>query len=170
MIHRHLDYQAGTPAAELGAAALDDLLDRGDLDDWRPLARAVDGQPWGQVAETVLRLCSAHRMGGTSRLWPAFIAECRAGRLGAGGAAWPKAAPPATLESLRVAAGLSQAELGSRMAMNQSEVSKLESRPNPGIRTLQRVVLALGLRLHLIVEGTGDRAWELAATVEDDPA
>lgn len=47
MRHRHLDVPAGTPPDQLGAAAIDDLLDRGDLDDWTPLARAVAADPWG---------------------------------------------------------------------------------------------------------------------------
>ena len=36
MRHRHLDVDPTAPPAELGLAALDDLLERGDLDDWRP--------------------------------------------------------------------------------------------------------------------------------------
>jgi hypothetical protein len=86
MIHRHLDYPEDTPPDRLGPAAIDDLLDRGDLDDWAPLARAVAAEPWGSVAETILRLCAAHPMYGTSRLWPAYISLCRARALGGGGA------------------------------------------------------------------------------------
>jgi hypothetical protein len=33
MIHRHLDHPKGTPPAQRGPAAIDDLLDRGDLED-----------------------------------------------------------------------------------------------------------------------------------------
>jgi hypothetical protein len=91
MVHRHLDYPPGTPVEELGPAAIDDLLDRGDLRDWAPLFRAVAAEPWGRVAEMILHLCEAHPMYGTSRLWPAYIAHRRASAMGGGHAAWPTA-------------------------------------------------------------------------------
>ena len=47
MIHRHLDYAPDTPVSELGDAALDDLLDRGDLRDWQLLAKAIAADPFG---------------------------------------------------------------------------------------------------------------------------
>jgi len=78
MEFRHLDYPEGTPVEELGPAALDDLLERGDLADWAPLARAVRNDPWGEVANTVLRICDAHPMYGTSTLWRAWIERLRA--------------------------------------------------------------------------------------------
>jgi len=66
---RHLDYVPDTPIHELGPAALDSLLERGDLGDWAPLLRAVAGDSQGPTAETVLRLCEAHPMHGTTELW-----------------------------------------------------------------------------------------------------
>ena len=78
MIHRHLDYSKQTPPANLGRAAIDDLLDRGDLEDWAPLAKAVAAEPWGSVADTILQLCDAHPMYGTSPLWGAYVARSTA--------------------------------------------------------------------------------------------
>ena len=78
MIHRHLDYPADTPITERGDAALDDLLDRGNLVDWRPLAAVIAGDPFGTVADRVLRLCDANPRYGTSPLWRAWIARRRA--------------------------------------------------------------------------------------------
>lgn len=77
MIHRHLDYAAATPVTELGSAALDDLLDRGALDDWRPLLVAIAADPFGELADRVLRLCEANPRYGTSALWIAWIARRR---------------------------------------------------------------------------------------------
>lgn len=77
MRHRHLDYPPAAGIAELGAAALDDLLDRGDLTDWAPLARAVAADPHGPLADKVLHLCAAHPMYGTSVLWRLWIAQLR---------------------------------------------------------------------------------------------
>lgn len=77
MRHRHLDYPPDTPVEQLGRAAIDDLLDRGDLADWAPLAAAVARDPHGRLADVVLQLCAAHPMYGTSRLWTAWIERLR---------------------------------------------------------------------------------------------
>jgi hypothetical protein len=68
MNHRHLD-DADVPVTELGLAALDDLLDRGNFTTWRPLVRAIAADPLGPLADRVLHLCAAHPMYGTSTLW-----------------------------------------------------------------------------------------------------
>jgi len=77
MIHRHVDVPEGTPVEDLPLVALVDLLERGDLDDWRPLARAVAADPFGAVADRVLKLIDAYPMYGTSALWRAWIARLR---------------------------------------------------------------------------------------------
>lgn len=77
MIHRHLDHAPGTPVDEIGLAALDDLLDRGDLDDWAPLARGVAASPDGPLADSVLKLCEGHPKYGTSTLWRGWIEHLR---------------------------------------------------------------------------------------------
>lgn len=77
MLHRHLDTAPDRPVEEWGLAALDDLLDRGDLADWRPLLLAVGRDPWGPLADRVLHLCRAHRMYGTSAVWPRYVTARR---------------------------------------------------------------------------------------------
>ncbi len=77
MRFRHLDYPPDARVAELGLAALDDRLDRGDFDDWAPLAHAVADDPHGALADKVLHLCEAHPMYGTSTLWRSWIARLR---------------------------------------------------------------------------------------------
>lgn len=77
MRHRHLDYPPSLSPADMGLAAIDDILDRGDLADWFPLRKAVTEDPWGQLANDILHLCRAHPMYGTSVLWPVFIAKLR---------------------------------------------------------------------------------------------
>jgi len=72
MKHRHLADGVG-----LVPAAIDDILDRGDPADWTDLWRVVEADPFGRVANDVLRICEAHPMYGTSRLWPAMIAQAR---------------------------------------------------------------------------------------------
>jgi len=68
VIHRHLDYPAATAARELPLAAVADILDRGDLDDWRPLAAAVARDPHGSLTERIAALVDRYPMYGTSPL------------------------------------------------------------------------------------------------------
>lgn len=138
MIHRHLDYDPTTPVVERGRAAIDDLLDRGDLDDWSPLATAVAADPGGPLAQAVLDICEAHPMYGTSRLWPAWITGLRlGGRPGRG----------ASLAELRVRRGLRQVDVAARLGSSQPDVSKTESRGDLRLSTLRAYVAATGGRL-----------------------
>lgn len=141
MRHRHLDYEPGTPVDRLGRAAIDNLLDRGDLADWAPLAAAILKDPYGTLAETVRELCAAHPMYGTSLLWRSWIDRLRrsSGR-------------PQRLAELRASRGLTQVHVARCAGMAQSDVSKLERRGDPRLSTLVRYVSATGGRLHLIAE------------------
>lgn len=143
---KNLDYPPGTPVTELGPAALDALLDRGDLDDWTPLARAIADDPGGATADTVLRLCEAHPMYGTSALWRTWI-ERRRGRADAGGI---------TLAEARVRAGLTQTEVAERLGIGQSDVSKLERRSDVLLSTLRAYARAIGARLRVTLEAPDD--------------
>ena len=56
----------------------------------------------------------------------------------------------------RARAGISQAEVASRMGTTESTVSRLESgRTKPSTRTLERYAEATGHRLHIRLEPTG---------------
>lgn len=146
MEFRHLDYPSETPVTGLGPAAIEALLDRGDLDAWTPLAQAIALDPWGATAETVLRLCEAHPMYGTSVLWRTWI-ERRRGRPEPG---------QTTLAEARRRAGLTQAEVAERLGLGQSDVSKLERRSDVLLSTLRAYALAIGARLNLGLEGPDD--------------
>ncbi|MFW6083769.1 MAG: helix-turn-helix domain-containing protein [Gemmatimonadota bacterium] len=146
MEFRHLDYAPGTPATELGPAALEALLDRGDLDDWAPLARAIADDPWGETAETVLRLCDAHPMYGTSALWRAWIERRRGSQ----------EREATTLTEARERTGLTQTRVAERLGIGQSDVSKLERRSDVLLSTLRAYARAIGARLHVALEGPGD--------------
>ena len=75
MKHRHLVEGVG-----LVPAAIDDILEHGRPEDWNELWAAVERDPWGKVAEDILRICAAHEMYGTSRLWTRMIEKARAER------------------------------------------------------------------------------------------
>lgn len=65
MKHRHLNAQTWS------SAAIDSVLERGDLPDWRELFAAV--RQSREVADGVLRAASAHDTGGTSALVKALM-------------------------------------------------------------------------------------------------
>ncbi|HEV2953085.1 MAG TPA: helix-turn-helix domain-containing protein [Candidatus Dormibacteraeota bacterium] len=151
MIHRHLDYDPALPVEGIGTAAVDDILDRGDLEDWAPLAASIAKDPWGPIVQTILHLCEAHPMYGTSALWRAYIATRRAAAAGGAESAWPRRAARATMTEVRSRRGLSQAKLGQALGMNQSEVSRLERRSDVRLSTLTAFVAATGGQLRLTV-------------------
>lgn len=134
MIHRHLDYPAATPLSALGRAAIDDVLENGGLEEWAPLAEAIAADPAGALATTVLDLCEAHPMYGTSSLWQDWITRLRR-----------QAAPrPTSLAGLRLRRGLRQADVAAQMGASQPDVSKIESRHDLRVSTLRAYVAATG--------------------------
>jgi len=150
MIHRHLDYE-GVPAELRGLAAIDDLLERGDFTEWRPLAKAIAVDPFGELAEHVLRLCDAHPMQGTSPLWRAWIAARRARAAGRS-----DRLPPSTLRGLRQARRVTQQQLAKAIGMAQSDLSKAERRADPQLSTVRALVEGLGLELRLVAVDPGN--------------
>ena len=136
MRHRHLDVQPSTPPSALGLAALDDLLDRGDLDDWAPLLAEIRRDPWGDLSDRVLGLVDHHAMYGTSILWRSWITGLR-------GATPPFHAGDA-LRGLRARRAVTQQELARRLGSTQPEVSKLERRRDVRLSTMCTYVAALG--------------------------
>lgn len=140
MEHRHLDVAAGTPPGQLGLAALDDLLDRGDLADWAPLAGALAADPHGPLSERVLHLCDSHPVYGSSRLWQAYVHAMR-----------DVAHEPADLTALRGRRGVTQAQVAARTGLGQPRVSRIERSADPRVGTVRRYVGALGGRLELVV-------------------
>jgi DNA-binding XRE family transcriptional regulator len=152
MDHRHLDVPPETPPEQLGLTALDDLLERGDLEDWEPLARAVAADPHGRLAERVLHLCRMNPQYGTSALWQAYIRTLR-----------EAAHDPADLTGLRERRGVTQVQMATRLGLGQPRISRIERANDPRIGTLSRYVEAVGGRLHLVVHfADGDAPVALA--------
>ena len=146
MRFRHLDYDADAGVADLGPAAIDDLLDRGDLDAWAPLSRTIRRDPSGKLADTVLRLCEAHPMYGTTSMWRAWIERLRHA---------PLVRETLPLAEARIRSGLTQEDVAQRMGISQSDVSKLERRSDVRLSTLRAYLDALGATLEVVAR-TGD--------------
>lgn len=145
MIHRHLEVRGDTPVEQLPLAAIQDILERGDLGDWRPIADAIRRDPGGRLADDVLRLVDAHPAYGTSPLWRSWIERRRQrGRTGTE----PRSVMG--LAGLRQHFGLTQAELAPRVGTSQSDLSKLERRGDIRVSSLRGYVEALGGSLRLL--------------------
>lgn len=155
MIHRHLLVQPGTPTEELPSAAIIDILERGDLHDWQPIAAAIARNANGEFAERVVHLIDAHPLYGTSPLWRAWIDRCQARAEGS----W-RQRPPVGLSTLRRELGLTQVELAERRGMSQSDLSKLERRRDVRLSTLRAHVKALGGLLRVLF-ASDDREVEI---------
>ena len=65
--------------------------------------------------------------------------------------------PILDLRALREAVGLTQDELAQRIAMTQSQLSKLERREDHRLSTLSRYVTALGGQLEIVAVVQGKR-------------
>ena len=72
MTHRHLRADVG-----LTLAALDDILEHGGPEDWVRVRRAIDAEPFGDVADRVVKICRQHETYGTSNLWLYYVAHKR---------------------------------------------------------------------------------------------
>lgn len=153
MKHRHLHVPPAARAQDMPSAALVDVLERGDLADWRPIAAEVARDPLGPFAERVMELVAAYPMYGTSALWRAWIQRRRTLTEGD-----TRPGKPLSLAALRRTIGLTQTELASRMGMTQSDLSKLERRGDARLSSLQAYADALGGRLDLVFDGLGVRA------------
>jgi DNA-binding XRE family transcriptional regulator len=160
MRHRHLEIRSGTPAEELPPAAIVDILARGDLADWKPIAEAIDLDPQGKLADMVMRLVDVYPMYGTSALWRAWIDRTRARAEGA-------RRPVIDLPALRRGLGFTQAKLADRVGMSQSDLSKLERRRDVRLSTLRAYAVALGGRLRMVFD-IGGKQTEIRLRNEGD--
>ena len=72
--------------------AVEDVLDRGTVEDWRRLAREVLTHPGGEAARSLRVVLGYARLYGTTRLWQDFLADVDRGNE-EGGPGTPTAAP-----------------------------------------------------------------------------
>jgi len=150
MIHRHMSVRLDIPTEELPSAAIVDILERGDLNDWRPIAAVIVRDPNGEFAERVMQLIDAHPLYGTSPLWRSWIDRCRIREEGR-----RQQRPSAGLAMLRGELGLTQTELARRRGISQSDLSKLERREDVRLSTLRAHAKALGGRLRVLFVSDG---------------
>ncbi len=72
MEHRNLNHK------DLTLAAIDNIIERGELPDWVPLLRAIERDPYGDVASKTLRICKAREVYGSTAVFRRFVETKRA--------------------------------------------------------------------------------------------
>lgn len=74
---RHLDIDADAPVEIWPTEGVIAALERGSLDDWRRIARAVRSDPWGPVARRLEDALAATRPYGVAPLMERMLEEAR---------------------------------------------------------------------------------------------
>lgn len=74
---RNVDVDRDTPIETWPAEALETMIDRGSLTDWRELATEIRRTPWGRVARIVEDVTSWNEHPGVDALLSGVIADAR---------------------------------------------------------------------------------------------
>jgi DNA-binding transcriptional regulator YiaG len=75
---RNIDFDQSTPIDEWPAEAIATVIDRGEIGDWRRLARAIRANPWGPAARTTENVVSWDEHYGVDRLLARVLEKARA--------------------------------------------------------------------------------------------
>jgi DNA-binding transcriptional regulator YiaG len=75
---RNIEFDQTAPIDEWPAEAIETVMDRGSLSDWRELANAIRGNPWGPAARTVENIASWGEHYGVDALMLEVIRRARA--------------------------------------------------------------------------------------------
>jgi DNA-binding transcriptional regulator YiaG len=74
---RNLDFDSSQPIDSWPAEAIETIVDRGSLSDWRALADAIRANPWGPAARTTERIVSWNEHYGVDALLDRVIHHAR---------------------------------------------------------------------------------------------
>jgi DNA-binding transcriptional regulator YiaG len=118
LVFRNVDAYPGDPVSGWPVEAIQTALERGGLSDWRPLAAAIQAQPWGAVARRVEGVLSYSRPYGIAEAMERAISLAR--REAEDG---EREAVAAEVSRLIAMSGLSRAEFASRIGTSPSRLS-----------------------------------------------
>jgi DNA-binding transcriptional regulator YiaG len=74
---RNLDFDSSAPIDEWPAEAIETVIDRGSLSDWRQLANVIRRNPWGPAARTTANVVSWGEHYGVDALMSHVIRRAR---------------------------------------------------------------------------------------------
>jgi DNA-binding transcriptional regulator YiaG len=119
---RNVDVDETAPLPTWPAEAIEILVDRGSLSDWRRLAAALADDPWGPLARTVEEVVSLGSHYGVDQMMKRLLQEERERSTLAGRRRYAE-----HLRSLRTSAGLSMRELAARAGTSAARISDYEN-------------------------------------------
>lgn len=138
---RNVDLDAGAPVSELPAEAIEIVLDRGSLSDWRLLAAEIRHEPWGRLARIVEEIVSWDEHYGVDRIMAAVLQRARAAA-----DAQARREYADEIRRWRLEAGLTLREMAARAGTSESRLSAYENaRVAPTTVVLGRLRRALHL-------------------------
>lgn len=132
---RNVDVDPGAPIENWPYEAIVTVLERGGLDDWLPLLRAIEEDPWGPVARQIEEYLTYERPYGTAPLMERWIRDARhAAEEDA------RARVASHVASLIDESGLSAAEFADRLGTSPSRLSTYRTgRVSPSAALLFRM-------------------------------
>src|SRR2546423_8540941 len=74
---RSVDFDSTLPVEEWPAEAIETVMDRGSLSDWRLIAQAIRENPWGRTARRVESISSWGEHYGVDELMSSVIRRAR---------------------------------------------------------------------------------------------
>ena len=115
---RNVSSRPTDPVENWSTEAVQAVLERGDLAEWRLLVEAVGADPWGRTARQIEEVLGHSRPFGTAELLERAIEAARART-----AAEERAAVAAELRELVRRSGLLQADFARRLGTSASRMS-----------------------------------------------
>ena len=115
---RNIDVDPTSPLEEWPYEAIVTVLERGGLDDWLPLLRAIEADPWGPVARQIEEFLGYERPYGVAPLMERWISDARHSA-----EEEARARVATRVASLIDESGLSAAEFAARLGTSPSRLS-----------------------------------------------
>ena len=132
---RNVDIEPGTAPGEWPAEAVQTVIERGSLSEWRTLAAEIRRSPWGRVARVVEGITSWAEHPGLDEVFVAIITDARQSVVANGRNAWAK-----YVRQLRADTGLSMREFAALAGTSASRLSDYENgRVSPTTDALARL-------------------------------
>jgi DNA-binding transcriptional regulator YiaG len=119
---RNVDVDETGPLSTWPTEAIEILVARGSLSDWRRLAAALADDPWGPLARTVEEVVSYGSHYGVDEIMKRLLRKERVRSTLAGRRRYAE-----HLRSLRASAGLSMRELATRTGTSAARISDYEN-------------------------------------------
>jgi DNA-binding transcriptional regulator YiaG len=119
---RNLDFDPNEPLDRWPAEAIETLMDRGSLSDWRMLAEAIRRNPWGPAARTAERVAGWGEHYGVDALLTSVIGHARGEVTRRGREAYA-----AQIRSWRAQAGMTTRQFAEAAGTSASRLSAYEN-------------------------------------------